>query len=99
MLFFIRLSVLIIAKIGYINKFYLIHKFKKLYGVMPIEYIIEKRYLSAKDLLLNSNYSMQEISSIVGFNSQSYFNQLFKKKAGITPGKFRKLYAKTTILE
>lgn len=78
-----------LSKIGYVNKYYLIHQFKKLYGITPIEYMIEKRITSAKDLLKNSNYSMQDISSIVGFNSQAYFNQVFKKKVGITPGKYR----------
>lgn len=78
-----------LAKIGYINKYYLINQFKKIYGITPVEYIIKKRYAYSKYLLENSNYSMQEIATKVGFNSQSYFNQLFKKKTGLSPKKYR----------
>lgn len=79
-----------LAQIAYMNKFHLISEFKQSYRVTPIEYLILKRIEVTKNLLVSTNYSMEEISDIVGFNSQSYFNQVFKKKVGITPSKFRK---------
>lgn len=87
--FSMDLNLDILSKIGYINKYYLIHQFKKLYDITPMDYVNEVRYNTAKDLLINSNLSIQEISSNVGFNSQSYFNQLFKKKSGLTPTRYR----------
>lgn len=80
----------VLSEVGYINKYYLIHQFKKLYDITPMDYVNHVRLNAAKDLLKNSDLSMQEISSTVGFNSQSYFNQLFKKKEGLTPSKYRK---------
>lgn len=79
-----------LSKMAYMNKFHLISEFKQAYRVTPIEYLILKRIEVTKNLLISTNHSMEEISSIVGFNSQSYFNQVFKKKVGITPSQFRK---------
>ncbi|WP_326831220.1 AraC family transcriptional regulator [Anaerococcus porci] len=79
-----------LSKMAYMNKFHLISEFKQNYRVTPIEYLILKRIEVTKNLLISTNHSMEEISSIVGFNSQSYFNQVFKKKVGITPSQFRK---------
>ncbi|MDU1317070.1 AraC family transcriptional regulator, partial [Anaerococcus hydrogenalis] len=79
-----------LSKMAYMNKFHLISEFKQSYRVTPIEYLILKRIEITKNLLISTNNSMEEISSIVGFNSQSYFNQVFRKKVGITPSQFRK---------
>lgn len=79
-----------LSKMAYMNKFHLIAEFKQSYRVTPIEYLILKRIEVTKNLLISTNHSMEEISSIVGFNSQSYFNQVFRKKVGITPSRFRK---------
>lgn len=79
-----------LSSMAFMNKFHLISEFKQSYRVTPIEYLILKRIEVTKNLLISTNHSMEEISSIVGFNSQSYFNQVFKKKVGITPSKFRK---------
>ncbi len=75
---------------AFMNKFHLIAEFKQSYRVTPIDYLILKRIEVTKNLLISTNHSMEEISSIVGFNSQSYFNQVFRKKVGITPSQFRK---------
>nr|WP_296141520.1 AraC family transcriptional regulator [uncultured Anaerococcus sp.] len=79
-----------LSAMAYMNKFHLISEFKQSYRVTPIEYLILKRIEISKNLLISTNHSMEEISSIVGFNSQSYFNQVFKKKVGQTPSQFRK---------
>ena len=79
-----------LSTMAYMNKFHLISEFKQSYRVTPIEYLILKRIEISKNLLISTNHSMEEISSIVGFNSQSYFNQVFKKKVGKTPSQFRK---------
>lgn len=79
-----------LSTMAYMNKFHLISEFKQSYRITPIEYLILKRIEVAKNLLISTNHSMEEISDMVGFNSQSYFNQVFKKKVGETPSQFRK---------
>ena len=79
-----------LSALAYMNKFHLISEFKQSYRITPIEYLILKRIEVAKNLLISTNHTMEEISAIVGFNSQSYFNQVFKKKVGETPSQFRR---------
>jgi len=52
-------------------------------------YVNSYRLQAAKRLLLESNESLAEISTLSGFEDQSYFTKVFKKAFGITPGKFR----------
>lgn len=78
-----------LATATYMNKYYLVHSFKESFGISPIEYLIKKRISVAKILLETTKYYIGEIAELVGFNSQSYFSQLFKKRVGITPGKYR----------
>jgi AraC-like DNA-binding protein len=81
-----------LASITHMNKYYLIHVFKKFMGTSPIDYLIEKRISVSKFLLETTEYSMEQISELVGFTSQSYFNQIFKKRVGMSPRKYRNQY-------
>lgn len=84
----------LLANETYLDKFYLVHVFKKQYDISPINYLIEKRIQESINLLENTNYSISDISSIVGFNSQSYYSQIFKRKTGFTPAEHRKKHRK-----
>lgn len=44
----------------------------------------------AKKYLLNTSYSISEVAYFLNFNDPAYFNRLFKKRVGVTPGEFRK---------
>lgn len=44
----------------------------------------------AKKYLLNTNYSVSEVSYFLNFKDPAYFTRLFKQKTGITPSDFRK---------
>lgn len=80
-----------LADIAHINKFHLVHSFSKQLGVSPINYLINKRIDESKSLLKTTNYSIRDISSIVGFSNSSYFSQIFKKTTGYSPLKYRAL--------
>ncbi len=84
----------LLANETYLDKFYLVHVFKKQYDISPINYLIEKRIQESMNLIENTNYSLSDISSIVGFNSQSYYSQIFKRKTGLTPAEHRKKHRK-----
>ncbi|MDN4619555.1 AraC family transcriptional regulator [Paenibacillus sp. PsM32] len=80
----------VLASEAHINKYYLSHAFKKTYDISPLKYLSTVRINTAKFLLESTNYSILDISEIVGFKSQSYFSQLFKKEIGLSPMDYRK---------
>lgn len=78
-----------LAALTHMNKYYMAHAFTKYAGCSPISYLLEKRIQEAKSLLESTNYSIAQISNMLGFSSQSYFSQVFKKAAGRTPVQYR----------
>lgn len=65
--------------------------FKKQTGVSPLQYYLLLKIEKSKELLLNTEKNQQEIAFELGFESDYYFNRLFKRKTGLAPGKFRNL--------
>lgn len=79
-----------LASLAFMNKFYLVHEFKKYIGKTPINYLVDRRVDASKELLATTNLSIEKIAEKVGFSSQSYFNQVFKKKLGTSPTQYRR---------
>lgn len=67
--------------------------FKKETGQNFLEYLSEVRIQKAKELLRETNLSIAEICTRVGYSDPKHFSETFKKYAGIKPGEFRKLYS------
>lgn len=75
-----------------ISTAYLSRLFKAEVGMTFNDYMNQKKMETAANLLLYSEYSDLEISSLLAFSSQSYFIKTFKKHMGITPKEFKKTY-------
>lgn len=73
-----------------INKYYMAHAFKREYGVSPINYLITCRIREGKQLLAETDLSLSQIATVLGFSSSSYFSQSFRKAEGISPTEYRK---------
>ncbi|MCE5172978.1 AraC family transcriptional regulator [Paenibacillus profundus] len=71
------------------NVHYFSRKFKRQMGQSPIAYLIQVRMEHAQNLLLNTNATLQEIAERVGYTDLYYFIRIFKKHAGLSPGKYR----------
>lgn len=52
--------------------------------------LIQKRMQNASLLLLDTDLSIEEIASNIGYENYSYFYRLFKKFYGMTPNQFRR---------
>ncbi len=63
--------------------------FREMTGVAPAEYIINLKIEKACELLFCTNYSVTDVAAMCGYNDVLYFIRLFKKKIGITPGKYK----------
>ena len=74
-----------LAALTHMNKYYLAHACTKDTGLSPINYLLQKRIQEAKSLLESTSCSIAQISNMLGFSSQSYFSQVFKKSTGKTP--------------
>ncbi len=77
------------AKDLYISRSYLSTRFKKETGHTLSSYIQKQQIERAKDYLKNTQKSILEISTYLGFSSQGYFQNVFKKQTGMTPKDFR----------
>ena len=79
-----------LAKRFDISKYYLTREFKRAYGETIFQHIIGLRINYAKRLLRFTDKSVEEISSLCGFNDQSYFSKQFKKAENVTCLAFRR---------
>ena len=76
-----------------INKDYLQRIFKKTRGRTIFNYVQYMRVNSAKELLISTNLTIKEVSSLLQFSSPAHFVKVFKDQFGTTPANFRKKYA------
>lgn len=64
--------------------------FKKVMGQTPQDYLISARVRRARQLLVQSNLSIKEIASALGYRDVYFFSRQFKSKMGMTPSEARK---------
>lgn len=62
----------------------------KVYGVTPIDYVLQYRIEQAKKLLIQTDWSIARIADELGFSNPAYFSSVFTNKQGISPANFRK---------
>ncbi|QAA34022.1 helix-turn-helix domain-containing protein [Clostridium manihotivorum] len=70
--------------IGYASE-----SFNKYMGTSIMKYAKEIKIDRAKHLLLNTDKSILEIGSLLGFYDQSHFSKTFKTLVGVSPTEFR----------
>ncbi|WP_141506212.1 response regulator [Paenibacillus luteus] len=69
---------------------YLSKLLKKEIGASFIDYLTDVRIKHAVLLMNDTSYKVYEIAEKVGYNSQHYFSNAFKKKTGVSPNSYRK---------
>lgn len=74
----------------YINQVYCCQLFKKNLGKTFSEYMSELRIRKARELLKQTDMTIEEVAIEAGYVDYYYFNKVFKKHCGMTPTKFRK---------
>jgi AraC-like DNA-binding protein len=79
-----------IADKFFISKGALMYAFKKHVDCSPIDFLISLRISKAKELLINTKKSIEEISELCGFSSANYFGLIFKRKEQLSPVQYRK---------
>ena len=79
-----------LAKNFFVSKTTLMYQFKKYTNCSLIDYLLNVRLTKAKEMLLNTKKSVNEISELCGFSSSNYFGLIFKKKENLSPANYRK---------
>jgi LacI family transcriptional regulator len=64
--------------------------FTKFLGSSPNEHIVRAKLARAKQLLSETDYSLDLVAEKSGFTHAAYLSVLFKKHLGQTPGEFRR---------
>jgi AraC-like DNA-binding protein len=82
------LNVDVISKELGISRVQFNRRLKTIINDSPGNYIRNYRLKHAAWLLLNKNMTIAEIAYAVGFSSQAYFSNTFKKHYGMTPTEY-----------
>ncbi|MEW4430998.1 AraC family transcriptional regulator [Paenibacillus pabuli] len=63
--------------------------FKEIYGISPRQYVTEKKLNHAKQLLVSTNKTIEDIADELGYHSVSHFSRQFRRGTGLSPNQFR----------
>ncbi|MGI9326022.1 MAG: GlxA family transcriptional regulator [Pseudomonadales bacterium] len=67
-------------------------RFKQACGCTLIERVQDLRVEEAKRLLEKERHSIDDISASVGYEDAAFFRRLFKRKTGVTPSAYRRMF-------
>ena len=71
------------------NPSYLSALLKKYTGKSYTESLAKYRIEQAKQLLLLTNEKVYAVGQMVGYEDKYYFNRIFKRVTGMSPGEFK----------
>ena len=79
-----------ISAYTYLSSEYFCRLFKEETGMNFSEYLMNYRLRRARNLLKSTDLDVNNIANLVGYENQSYFSKLYKKKYSISPKHDRK---------
>jgi AraC-like DNA-binding protein len=82
-----------ISEYFYLSKFHLSREFKKHTGTTIHRYIVQKKLIQAKELILEQ-MPVIDVYKHCGFGDYSNFFRAFKNEYGVTPKQFYELMTK-----
>ena len=81
-----------VAAYCYLSTKQLTRLFNRFEETSPGEYIIKRRVKRIEKLLSESSLSLKQISTMMNFDNEYYFNAFFKRHSGMPPGEYRKMF-------
>ena len=77
------------AEAFHLSSFHLSKIFKEETGTNYIDYMMACKMDKAKKLLVSTNFSIEKITSLIGYSHATYFSRKFKELTGKTPNAYR----------
>ena len=65
------------------------HTYKKIFGISPMNEVINSRIEHAKFMLTSTDMPINAIAEICGYKSDIHFMRQFKSRLGVTPSIYR----------
>jgi AraC family transcriptional regulator of arabinose operon len=88
-----RISLVDMATMAGMSTPYFCTRFRKAFGLPPMEYLICHRMHHAAHLLGNLELTISEIGSMIGYGDPFHFSKSFKKQFGLSPRDYRRKLA------
>lgn len=74
-------------------------RFRAATGFAPVDYVQTLRIEEAKQLLETSSAATDEIGRRIGYEDPAFFRRLFKRRTGVTPGRYRQRFQRLLSLD
>lgn len=82
-------SITEIAKHASMSRERFTHEFKKIIGITPARYKMERRLENIQLMLLHNDLTIEELANLYGFSSAFHLSRVFKQHFGIAPKYFK----------
>jgi len=76
------------------SKYHFARRFKEATGYTVVEHLHAQRCERATELLVETQLPVSQIGCQCGFEHNSYFSKIFRRRYGISPSEYRERYAK-----
>ena len=80
-----------LSRVACLSKSQFNRRFRMILGVSPKAYWEKLRFSKICSILKYDDATVAEIAETFGFSSQFYFSRWFKKRAGVSPSKYKNL--------
>jgi AraC-like DNA-binding protein len=71
----------------------LTRRFQKTFGFLPSQYLISVRMEKAKQLLIQTDFTLEHVARLCGYDNGYYFSRMFTQYTKMNPSIFRRVHA------
>ena len=79
-----------LANVASLSVSHFTRAFRRSVGITPRVFVLERRIVRAKALMLSTQDSLSSIASACGLTDQSHFTRRFRQVVGLTPKRWRR---------
>jgi AraC-like DNA-binding protein len=72
-------------------------RFQRTFGLSPSHYLHSIRMERARNLLTSTEYTIDHIARLCGYENGFYFSRVFTRYCGLNPSRYRKLHSPNSL--